>query len=46
MNDLDSIYKVHLLMENKGALEFLQESLNLIINEAYNRILMKKWKKI
>lgn len=46
MHDLNSIYKVPLFMENQGALEFLQDRLNLPINAAYNRIFMKQWKKL
>lgn len=46
MHDLDSIYKVPLFMEKQGALEFLQDRLNLPINSSYNRIFMKQWKKL
>jgi len=46
MHDLDSIYKVPLFMEKQGALEFLQDRLNLPVNSGYNRIFMKQWKKL
>jgi len=33
-------------MEKQGALEFLQDRLNLPVNSGYNRIFMKQWKKL